>query len=64
MSENKHFEPPIFGDSTKVEDLRELLKPPARFEHLIAGASDSYRERREEIARAAYGDLKERRDKK
>ena len=52
-----HLEPPFFGDSTKVEDLRELLKSPARFEHLIAGASDSYRVRREQIAMAAYGNL-------
>lgn len=62
--QNVHLEPSIFGDSTKVEDLRELLKPPARFEHLIADASDSYRVRRKEIANAAYGDLKERRHKK
>jgi spore coat polysaccharide biosynthesis predicted glycosyltransferase SpsG len=59
-----YVEPPVFGDSTSVENLRELIKSPTRFEHLIAGASDSYRARRAEIAAAAYGQLKERRSKK
>ncbi len=52
-----HLDPPIFGDSTKVEELGELLKSPARFEHLIAGASPQYRSRREMIANVAYGNL-------
>ena len=50
-------EPPIFGESTKLEELRELIKSTTRFEHLISGASNNYRLRREEIAKEAYGDL-------
>jgi len=52
-------EPPIFGDSTKPEELRGLIKSTTRFEHLISGASDQYRLRREEIASQAYGSLVE-----
>ena len=52
-------EPPIFGDSTKTEELRELIKSATRFEHLISGASTEYRARREAIAKEAYGDLVE-----
>jgi len=52
-------EPPIFGDTSKPEDLRELIKSSTRFEHLISGASPIYRARREAIAKAAYGDLVE-----
>lgn len=52
-------EPPIFGDSTKPEELRELIKSATRFEHLISGASTQYRARREAIAKEAYGDLVE-----
>ena len=47
--------PPIFGDSTKPEELRELIKSSNRFEHLISGSSAAYRARREEIAAEAYG---------
>jgi hypothetical protein len=50
-------EPPIFGDSTKPEELRGLIKSTTRFEHLISGASNQYRLRREEIASQAYGSL-------
>ena len=52
-------EPPIFGDSTKPEELRGLIKSATRFEHLISGASSQYRLRREEIASQAYGSLVE-----
>ena len=52
-------EPPIFGDSTKPEELRELIKSTTRFEHLVSGASNQYRLRREEIANEAYGNLVE-----
>jgi spore coat polysaccharide biosynthesis predicted glycosyltransferase SpsG len=52
-------EPPIFGDSTKPEELRGLIKSTTRFEHLISGASNQYRLRREEIASQAYGSLVE-----
>ncbi len=48
---------PIFDDTTKPEELRGLIKSTTRFEHLITGASDAYRKRREEIAKKAYGDL-------
>ncbi len=48
--------PPIFGDSTKPEELRELITSSNRFEHLISGSSAAYRSRREEIAAEAYGD--------
>ena len=47
--------PPIFGDSTKPEELRELITSSNRFEHLISGSSAAYRARREEIAAEAYG---------
>lgn len=52
-------EPPVFGDSTQPEQLRELIKSATRFEHLISGSSQAYRQRREDIAKAAYGDLVE-----
>lgn len=52
-------EPPVFADSAKPEELRELINSPTRFEHLISGASPSYRARREAIAKEAYGDLVE-----
>ena len=51
--------PPVFGDSTKPEELRELIKSTTRFEHLISASSSAYRARREEIAKEAYGDLVE-----
>ena len=48
-------EPPVFGDQTTSAELHPLIKSSTRFEHLITGASDNYRKRREEIAFAAYG---------
>ncbi|MSO43461.1 MAG: UDP-N-acetylglucosamine--LPS N-acetylglucosamine transferase [Candidatus Planktophila sp.] len=51
--------PPIFGDSTQPEELRELIKSTVRFEHLISGSSPAYLIRRQEIAKEAYGDLVE-----
>ncbi len=50
-------EPPVFGDSTESRELQKLIKSGTRFEHLITGASDEYRKKREEIAYAAYGDI-------
>jgi len=50
-------EPPVFGDSTESSELQKLIKSGTRFEHLISGASDEYRKKREEIAYAAYGDV-------
>jgi hypothetical protein len=50
------LDPPIFSDSSDVEELRGLLKSGARFEHMISNASPSYRARREVIARTAYGE--------
>lgn len=47
--------PPIFGDSTNPQELRELIRSTTRFEHLISGSSPTYRKRREEIAHEAYG---------
>jgi hypothetical protein len=47
--------PPVFGDQTTAAELHPLIKSSTRFEHLISGASASYRKRREEIAFAAYG---------
>ena len=47
--------PPVFGEQTTAAELHPLIKSSTRFEHLITGASLSYRKRREEIAFAAYG---------
>lgn len=47
--------PPVFGDQSTSAELHPLIKSSTRFEHLITGASDNYRKRREEIAFAAYG---------
>jgi hypothetical protein len=47
--------PPVFGDSTKPEELRELITSSNRFEHLISGSSPAYLIRRKEIAQEAYG---------
>ena len=41
-------EPPIFSETTKPEELRELIMSATRFEHLISDASLAYRARREE----------------
>ena len=48
-------ETPVFGSQTTSAELHPLIKGDTRFEHMIEGASDSYRKRREEIADAAYG---------
>ena len=47
--------PPVFGSHTTAAELHPLIKSATRFEHMIEGASDNYRKRREEIAFAAYG---------
>jgi hypothetical protein len=47
--------PPVFGSHTTAAELHPQIKSATRYEHLISGASDSYRKRREEIAFAAYG---------
>ncbi len=49
------LEPPVFGEQATAAELHPLIKSSTRFEHLISGASASYRKRREEIAFAAYG---------
>jgi len=46
---------PHFGDETYPKTMRQLIKGEIRFEHLITGASENYRLRREEIASTAYG---------
>jgi len=48
-------EPPVFGEQATSAELHPLIKSSTRFEHLITGASDNYRKRREEIAFVAYG---------
>jgi UDP:flavonoid glycosyltransferase YjiC (YdhE family) len=45
---------PIFSETTNPTELQELIKGSVRFEHLIAGGSDAYKKRREEIATIAY----------
>jgi UDP:flavonoid glycosyltransferase YjiC (YdhE family) len=45
---------PIFSDTTNPTDVQGFIKGSVRFEHLIAGASDTYKKRREEIATTAY----------
>jgi hypothetical protein len=35
-------------------ELQGFIKGSVRFEHLITGASDTYKKRREEIATSAY----------
>ena len=47
--------PPVFGNHTTAAELHPLIKSATRYEHMIEGASDNYRKRREEIAFAAYG---------
>lgn len=46
---------PIFSSEIDADFLRSHIKGNQRFEHLIAGASPAYQERRREISRAAYG---------
>ena len=50
-------ETPVFGSQTISAELHPLIKGNVRFEHMIKGASDTYRKRREEIADAAYGKI-------
>jgi hypothetical protein len=45
---------PIFSDTTNPSELQVFIKGSVRFEHLITGASDAYKKRREEIATTAY----------
>ena len=45
---------PIFSQITATAELRDLIKGDVRFEHMIAGASDAYKKRRQEIAHTAY----------
>ena len=45
---------PIFTEATNAAELRDLIKGDVRFEHMIAGASDAYNKRRQEIAYIAY----------
>ena len=49
---------PHFGDETDSKTMRQLINGEVRYEHLIAGASENYRRRRDEIASAAYGTLR------
>ena len=49
-------EPPVWGSQNTAKELHLLIKGPRRFEHLIAGASDTYIRRRHEIAEKAYGE--------
>jgi hypothetical protein len=46
---------PYFGDETDPQTMRQLINGEIRYEHMIAGASENYRLRRDEIASAAYG---------
>jgi len=48
-------ETPVFGSQSTAAELHPLIKGDTRFEHMISGASNKYRKRREEIADAAYG---------
>jgi len=48
-------ETPIFGSQIVAAELHPLIRGDIRFEHMIEGASEQYRKRREEIADAAYG---------
>ena len=45
---------PVFSETTNPTELQGFIKGSVRFEHLIAGASDEYKKRREEIAASAY----------
>jgi hypothetical protein len=48
--------PPVWGDQSTAQELHPLIKGEQRFEHLITGASETYKSRRAEIAEAAYGE--------
>ena len=41
-------------ETDKADELRKLIKSGNPFEHLIFGASESYKSRRIEIASKAY----------
>ena len=43
-----------FNETTNPAELHEFIKSTTRFEHLVSGASETYRIRREEIASEAY----------
>ena len=49
---------PHFGDETDPQTMRHLINGEVRYEHMISGASENYRRRRDEIASAAYGTLR------
>jgi hypothetical protein len=49
---------PHFGDETDPQTMRHLINGEVRYEHLISGASENYRRRRDEIASAAYGTVR------
>jgi hypothetical protein len=51
-------DPPYFGDETDPKIMRELINGEIRYEHIITGASENYRQRRDEIAATAYGTLR------
>jgi hypothetical protein len=52
------IDPPHFGDETDPQTMRKLINGDVRYEHLISGASENYRRRRDEIASVAYGTLR------
>jgi len=45
---------PVWSQATSVEELRKNIQSDVRFEHMIYGASDSYINRRKQIAKKAY----------
>jgi len=49
-------EPPVWGSQNTAKELHPLIRGEERFEHLITGASDTYIQRRREIAEVAYGE--------
>ena len=49
---------PHFGNETDPQTMRHLISGDIRYEHLITGASENYRTRREEIAATAYGTIR------
>lgn len=49
-------ESPIYGDQHTAKELHALIRGDVRFEHFITGASEKYKERRRQIAWAAYGE--------
>jgi UDP-N-acetylglucosamine:LPS N-acetylglucosamine transferase len=49
-------EPPVWGSQATAQELHPLIRGEQRFEHLITGASESYIQRRREIAEVAYGE--------